>query len=165
MGKRANWEKVEKFRKDLATLRERFTNAEIASELEVNPTNLSSYLSANKTPGAEIINRFYMRFAEQLHKEDYTSHVAEIESGRLVAESPEYRYARPNINEELIRMKKAESELWHSSIEKLIEANKELVSTNAQLVKATLLLIEKTQTSSNPKVQGAPRKKKLSRKR
>jgi Ribonuclease G/E len=54
------------FKRDLAKLREKYENLELAGISGIDPANLSSYGSGAKQPGIKVLKQFYSKFADEI---------------------------------------------------------------------------------------------------
>lgn len=54
------------FKRDLAKLREKYENLELAEIAGIDPGNLSSYGSGTKQPGIKVLKQFYTKFADEI---------------------------------------------------------------------------------------------------
>ena len=67
MGKQANIQRIEQFRRDVALLKKKYpTLKEIAAKIPCNASNFSRYVKGSKSPGESLINRFYAIYEEEL---------------------------------------------------------------------------------------------------
>ena len=94
MAKQAPAERIEKFRRDLKRLKEKYSNDEIAQKLRVGPTNLSSNGSGNKTPGEDFLNRFYEVFGEEIKQFGYFSERSEDDEQHSKIDETQFTYKR-----------------------------------------------------------------------
>jgi len=76
MSKKASEKQLNRFRRDAAILRRKYSNDEMAKKLDVNPANFSSYCSGAKNPGEDFLNKFYMVYADELTSPPYESDAA-----------------------------------------------------------------------------------------
>jgi transcriptional regulator with XRE-family HTH domain len=143
MAKKAKQERIEQFRKDLATLREKYSNNEIAGKLGINPANLSSYLYGKKNPGEKTINKLYMHFEDELKKpQDYQPGSAEDTRPSPEAEDPAslvftHQDKSRFTTEQLWADKKqlqAEKEWLQKKVDQVIDNNTEMVKGTRQLI-------------------------------
>lgn len=129
-------------------LRELYSNDEIADKIPMDPGNLSSYVSGNKTPGAEFIDKFYSVFQEDLTKLGY-DHPGDDD---LLTEVNEEQLALMQRNRRvLIDELKVQNEFLRSNFGKIVETNQTMAESNNRMSQSNLILAETNQKLANPK--------------
>ncbi|HVU59184.1 MAG TPA: hypothetical protein VHD83_29180 [Puia sp.] len=141
MAKQASAERIEKFRKDLERLKEKYSNEEIAQKLGVDPTNLSSNGSGSKNPGEDFLNRFYEVFGEEIKQFGYFSERSEDDKQYSKVKDTQFAYSRKNARE-LIDVLKSNNEFLRGDFSNIVKSNQDLAESNKNMSQTNLILVE-----------------------
>jgi len=143
MAKQAPAERIEKFRRDLKRLKEKYSNDEIAQKLRVGPTNLSSNGSGNKTPGEDFLNRFYEVFGEEIKQFGYFSERSEDDEQhpKSKVDETQFAYSRKGARE-LIDVLKSNNDFLRTDFHNIVKSNQDLAESNKTMSQTNLILVE-----------------------
>ncbi|HTI91398.1 MAG TPA: hypothetical protein VL727_12470 [Puia sp.] len=152
MGKKADKERIETFKKDMELLKRRYDNAKIAELLGVDAGNLSSYYTGGKSPGKEFLDKFYAVLGEEIvqMKSEYVHDIelSKIEDAQVrymqTAKEPDSNYGFQSNFDKIVDSNHllAKSNLF------MAESQKYLSETNQKMVEAHLSIFEELKRSS-----------------
>ncbi|HVV05360.1 MAG TPA: hypothetical protein VHC96_14115 [Puia sp.] len=141
MAKQAAAKRIEKFRRDLEHLKEKYRNDEIAKKLGSGAGNLSSYGSGSKNPGEGFLNRFYAVFGEEIKQLGYFSERSQNDVQHSKVDESQFRYSRKS-SRELIDMLKSNNDFLRINFGKIVESNRDLAESIKNMSQANLILAE-----------------------
>jgi hypothetical protein len=141
VSKRIDDMKYNKFISDVKILRSIYTDAKIATEMQSNSGNFSSYVNKSKRPGQDFIDRFYRVWGKKLSEIMEGGVYANVERGMLAVKEVSHTYEhRPptrlstDQDERLQRIEENISQL-HSIVGDLM---RRLMESNQKLIDAQL---------------------------
>ena len=139
MGRKAEKERINRFRKDVELLKKKYDNMKMAELLGMDPGNLSSYYTGKrKNPGEDFLDKFYTVFGEDLKQ--LRAEYPIDESGSATAEEPMGRYL--NERDAHFQTLKLDNEAFRVNLFKVVANNETLVQTNQKLVDSQLWLLD-----------------------
>jgi hypothetical protein len=141
MAKRASPERIERFRRDLERLKEKYSNDEIAQKLGIHPGNLSSNGSGGKNPGEDFLNRFYEVFGDEIKQLGFFSERSEDDQLHSKVDETQFVYSRKGARE-LIDVLKSNNEFLRAKFDKIVESNQSLAESTKSMSQTNLILAE-----------------------
>lgn len=147
MGKKADFKRVMKFRKDFQLLRKKYGNDDIADKMETDAGNLSKYGSGKLNPGEDILRKFYEIYEEELKELRYDPNYMEVKDSMVNEpntvyasdtewDTDEHEHLKYNFDKivETNQMMAESSKLMSESQKKFAESNLTLAKTNEKLI-------------------------------
>jgi hypothetical protein len=143
LSKRIDDKTLEKFTRDVKSLRSIYTDARIAMEMKTNPGNFSSRINGAKRPGKDFIDRFYQVWGKEVKKMMEAEGLAAEEMATYSTNDPKQDLPNYTIqilqeqDERLNRLEESMSRL-NSSItflmEKLLVSNEKLIDAHLSML-------------------------------
>jgi hypothetical protein len=143
VSKRIDDKTLEKFTRDVKSLRSIYTDAKIAMEMKTNPGNFSSRINGTKRPGKDFIDRFYQVWGMEVKEMMQAEGLAAEEMATYSTNDPKQDFPNYAIqilqeqDERLHRLEDSISQL-NSSItflmEKLLVSNQKLIDAHLSML-------------------------------